>query len=179
MKKLVTVVFWMFCCSAFCFAQDTIKSYKNIQHNLYLELGGNSVLIYNITYDCSFQLAEKHKMTAGLGVQYIPFKIPLLFYPHTFGISPQINYLYGQKHHLEVGTGISFPFLFYYDYHQNEWIANIYPYIPLRIGYRYQKDNDGLFWKIAFVPLSWIEDGKIHFFPSGGIAIGYTFKKNR
>ncbi|MDR1739527.1 MAG: hypothetical protein LBR45_02075, partial [Bacteroidales bacterium] len=180
MKKIS--LFVLCSCCYFCFAQDITKPKNKIQHNLFLELGGNSVYLYNITYDCSFQLEEKHKITAGLGFQYMPFKVFIFFYPHTFGLSPQFNYLYGKKHHLEIGTGITAPFFLYYHYYTQEWRTNSGIIIPLRIGYRYQRSDGGVFWKIAFVPLFGKgmyfpvgKTGKIPFFPSGGVSIGYTF----
>jgi len=175
-KRLFLLIFFsvFLLTSNCCFAQQTIEKEMDVQHTVFLELGGNSIFFYNITYDCSFQLAEKRKIAAGLGFQYFPGSSDSFLFSNPFiGFSPQINYLYGQKHYLEIGTGITF-------LNEREGLC-----IPIRIGYRYQRDNGGLFWKIAFVPLFgedlYFEMGtsKLPFFPSVGIAFGYTFKSKK
>jgi hypothetical protein len=117
MKKIVIFSLCLFLSCGFCFAQDTVKLREKFQHSLFLELGGNSVYFYNITYDCSFQLKEKHKIAIGVGFQYFPVDVPWLMYPHTFGASIQVNYLYEFKrnHHLETGLGITLPWFACYD----------------------------------------------------------------
>jgi len=181
MRKLVVIIFLMFVSSFFCFSQDTVKPYEKIQHNLFVEIGGNSVYLYNLTYDCSYAFTEKHKIAVGAGVMYMP-KFSWIVLDPIFGASVQVNFLYGKKHHyLETGTGISFPFAF--EYYKNVWITNLDFFIPMRIGYRYQRSDGGLFWKIAFVPcIAPIGDyflGKVIPIPSAGIAIGYTFKTKK
>ena len=179
------------CCYNLCFPQneireDTAESKTGlVQHTLFLELGGNSIYIYNITYDCSFLLGQKHKIAVASGFQYIPVDDGFLL-TKSFGTSMQVNYLYGIKHHLETGIGITFPFFLYYDGDgafgykgSHTWKTQSYFFIPIRIGYRYQKSGGGFFWKVAFVPLLWIEDEKLHCVPSGGVAIGYTFKNKK
>ncbi|GHV43705.1 hypothetical protein FACS1894180_3590 [Bacteroidia bacterium] len=185
MKKLFVIIFLIFWSNAFCSSEDSIKPHKNIQHNLFLELGVTSM--YSITYDCSFPIAEKHKIAVAAGFQYTYFPVKgYLFIPHTFGTTMQVNYLYGHNHHLEIGMGITFPSVAYYEKQQQKWLTNNHVVIPLRIGYRYQRENGGLFWKIAFVPLFGEgmyfpvgKEGKIPFFPSFGVSIGYTFKNKR
>ena len=50
--------------------------------------------------------------------------------------------------------------------------------VPIRIGYRYQRENGGFFWKIAFVPsFSNVYEDSFTFKPSGGVALGFTFRK--
>ena len=121
------------------------------------------------------------------GVGYVP---PLTGNFPVFSFSMQVNYLFGEKnHYLEIGTGITFP-EFYFPtsatithssekthYKYENWTISTDFLIPLRIGYRYQRDNGGFFWKIAFVPMFSIHNDA--FFPSAGIAIGYTFKSRK
>ena len=152
-----------------CFAQETSRqdsaNFKKVitQHNLFLEIGGTGGL-YNITYDCSFALSEKRKLAVGLGGLYIP---QLLYF-----ISPQINYLFkGKKNsHLELGSGYALV-----------WFSgDLVPvqYVSIRIGYRYQRENGGFFWKITIVPTYEIGDLFLPM-PIPGIAFGYTFKNNK
>lgn len=177
MKTKILII--LCCCSSYiCFAQDnhTENTQSNTQHTLFLEVFGSAGFYYNITYDYSFALAEKHKIALAAGVGCIAFE-DLNFGAPSVSTSMQVNYLYGKKHHLELGTGITFPDLFYieenirmYFYHFN---------IPIRIGYRYQRNDGGFFWKIAFTPYYNKFVHRIIEFPMmpyGGVAIGYTFK---
>ena len=176
------------CCS-FCFAQDAIShdsienKKNNIQHTLFLELWGSSSGVYNITYDCLFPLAKKHKIALATGIEYIPFETNRVFSVWTrVGVSIQVNYLYGKKNnYLEVGTGINFPELFRpmpnYKPNGTEWEFRPFYYaIPFRIGYRYQKAEGGFFWKIGIVEFF---TNEIRYFSTlwGGVAVGYTFIK--
>ena len=89
--------------------------------------------------------------------------------------SLQINYLYGDIHHLELGAGYTYVASFS---NKPTWG------FPIRIGYRYQKKQGGLFFKAAYTPLiirantfPFIEKNKL-FVPYllfGGIAVGWSF----
>jgi len=90
--------------------------------------------------------------------------------------------LYGKKHHLEVGIGASYLMDIIYPSYTGMW------YIPFRIGYRYQRENGGFFFKIAYMPGFWFdrhyEEDRIipikDFTPYwGGVAFGYTFKNKK
>ena len=184
MKKLSLVVF----CLSFillndnCFAQnciDTLKAEKEQigQHTIYAEGLGNAYWgWYSIGYDYTLKLKPKHKLSFNFGINSY-FVIPILT------LAPQISYLYGKKHHLELGVGatywmnISNPV-----YYTGMW------YIPFRIGYRYQRENGGFFFKIAYMPGFWFdrhyEEDRIipikDFTPYwGGVAFGYTFKNKK
>ena len=169
MKKIISIICCLLFCCSVCFAQDVViqDSAKNrkivIQHTLFAELLGSSVFFYNITYDCLFAFTKEHKIAIAAGFQYPSF-FDVSY--HTFGGSIQVNYLYGVKnHHLEIGTGITtLDFIKWNDI-----------YIPIRMGYRYQRNNGGFFWKVAFTPTVSL----FGFGPSGGVAIGYTFKNKK
>jgi hypothetical protein len=140
------------------------EQHTKIQHSLFIELLGTSAFRYNVTYDCSFKLAEKHKIAAGLGLQYTR---------DLCGLSPQINYLYGKKFHLELGIAYT---------HQIEppsSYGRYYPLqiIPMRMGYRYQKENGGIFYKLALVYylVCNYDTGEMPRFSWGSVALGYTF----
>ena len=168
MKKIIAVLFLVFLNCTFCFAQDSIKWYQNKQHSLFVEFFGNAFSFYNITYECSFKMAKYHKIAIGLGGTFLPLDGEIYH-----GLNPQINYLYGaEHHHIELGIG-------YYIW-WDKWSIDE-NYIPMRIGYRYQRDDGGFFWKIAFVLLN----GNFYFFNDsqfikwGGVSFGYTFKKKQ
>ncbi|MCL2073239.1 MAG: hypothetical protein FWH18_04925 [Marinilabiliaceae bacterium] len=181
MKKNLSIIVFIFLNIIYCFAQtETIQFPKNKQHSLFFELFGSSLHTYNITYDCSFKMAEKHKIALCMGVHYT--------FAHVgyYGISPQINYLYGKKNHLELGIGYSLLYRTPWDYNKGEFIFgfdDVKRYVPIRIGYRYQKEQGGFFWKIAYVPFYCVDEynfysvkGKNFAFVWCGVAFGYTFK---
>ncbi|MCL2073237.1 MAG: hypothetical protein FWH18_04915 [Marinilabiliaceae bacterium] len=176
MKKKLSIIVFIFLNIIYCVAQtETIQFPKNKQHSLFLEYWGSALYTYNITYDCSFKTAEKHKIALSMGVHYT--------FAHVgyYGISPQINYLYGQKNHLELGIGYSFQYETPWDHNKGEFIFgfdNLLRYVPIRIGYRLQKEQGGFFWKIAYVPSYRVEEKRISFI-WGGVAFGYTFKKKK
>lgn len=193
LKKTFIICLYLCYYCGFSYSQDTIiVNNKFIQHSLFVEFFGSSAQYYNITYDCAIALNKKNRIAIAAGVGYIP---PISEYT-SIGISLQANYLYGQKHYLEIGTGITIPTIYYptwlqytytdgllYDLVTSNWIFSTRDVlIPVRIGYRYQKNNGGLFWKIAFVPLFSMKNTHfldMPFLPSAGVAIGYTFKTNK
>jgi hypothetical protein len=74
-------------------------------------------------------------------------------------------------HHLEFGLGQ----VFVYD---KEWE----PFGSFRLGYRYQKPAGRLLFRAGFTPfieyasaLEYKERRLVAFYPSGGVAIGYSF----
>ena len=177
MKKLLLIVFYLsfILLNDNCFSQnniDTLKAEKEQigQHTIYAEGLGNAYW-YNIGYDYTLKLKEKHKLSFNFGVSY----------SFLFALAPEISYLYGKKHHLELGVGATY------------WMSIYNPIdytgfwdIPFRIGYRYQRENGGFFFKIAYMPVFTIQenfDGENDFrgFTPlwGGVAFGYTFKHKK
>ena len=186
MKKSFVIIL-LFLSSVFCFAQDTIKNEKKQsgQHSVYMEFFGNAGLWYSIGYDYMLNLKEKHKLSFNCGFQYFPYTdYNLVLEESVFTLSPQINYLYGKKHHLELGVGITYDLVIRYrnsvDKTATGWS------VPFRIGYRYQKEDGGFFFKIAYIP-AYINHyvlmpiiGDDWFMPLwAGVAIGYTFKNKK
>jgi len=177
MKSKILIILFFYICSV-CYAQyDIYQSFtenktNNFQHTLYIEN------LLSIFYDCSYALADKHKITAAAGFGCNLFEI-------SFCLSMLLNYMYGTNNsHLEIGTGIQFPefYMQYSSCNGNKCIYDVWKFssyydIPLSIGYRYQKIDGGLFWKVAFVALFSEEIiKKMPFAPSSKVAIGYTFK---
>lgn len=118
--------------------------------------------LYNFSYDRIIFTKEKNNVSIGLGTQYFPSSD--LVRDYILSVSPQINYFYGIKHHFETGLGVV------YDLNSKDLLYQI------RIGYRFQKPNGGLFYKIGFTPI-YINNffGSPALFLWGGLAIGWTF----
>jgi hypothetical protein len=144
------------------------------KNTVYGEILGSSFSFYNISYDRIIYHKENDKVSLAIGTQYQPTSY--------FGgndwmtsISPQINYLRGIKHHLELGVG----FFYLASISEFQYTDGVWG-MPLRIGYRYQKPEGGLFFKIAYTPS--ILDQRIldrektsFLFLWGGMALGWTF----
>lgn len=148
------------------------------KNSVFVEIGGNAI-IYSINYDRLIDVSTKFKLSTRIGIHYTN-KFPLQYY-RTLCIPIEISGLYsiyGSKHFVEIGSGLSY--LNSYDRitdHTEDIII-----LALRLGYRFQKPEGGLFVKIGFVPLyDWLVFNPDPAVPhhtwllSGGLGIGYTF----
>jgi hypothetical protein len=148
------------------------------KNTVFFEIGGNAI-IYSINYDRLFNVSRKFKMSARIGIHYTN-KFPLQYY-RTVCIPLEISGLYSffrDKHFVEIGTGLSY--LNSYDRITNHSEDIII--LALRLGYRFQKPEGGLFIKVGFVPLyDWLvlnPDPTVKhntWLFSGGLGLGYTF----
>jgi len=137
--------------------------------NIFAEAGGPGLAI-SLNYDTRFS-----KRRDGWG-----FRIGSGYYGNggniVFTIPAQINYLYlfgGDCNFLEFGAGGTFvnskgdntgkTFIF-------DKVTGVFA--SGTIGYRLQPKHTGVNFRLAFVPIYWIEG----FLPIGGLSIGYTFK---
>ena len=138
---------------------ESAKS-SRVQHTLFFELMGSSVF-YGLNYDLTFRVAERHKIAVGLSLCHIPGFIT--------SIVPQTSYFFGRRHHLEVGIGYA---------HLRLWNGDGGNFYVMRIGYRHQRENGGLFWRIAFTPSVNHPLTDLALAPGAGIAVGYTFNSS-
>ena len=157
--KYKLLCFWiLLICN--CFLIKSQSSDTTNKNSIYLELLGNSAILYNITYDRIIHDHNNYKLSLGIGGQYLS---------DLLSISPQINLLYGQRHNLEIGAGLAYNF----------FSSNAIFIIRL-FGYRYQNPKNRLLFKIGFTPMIAKPLTKIgssdeyKIYPWGGIAIGYT-----
>lgn len=142
-----------------CYSQD--ETPEIAKNSIYTEFFGSAVYLYNISYDRIVFAKEKNKISLALGAQYLPSSDSPSDY--IFSVSPQINYFRGNIHHFETGIGVTVGF-------NNEDFI-----VPIRIGYRYQKPEGGMFCKIGLTPL-YVQNfmGGPALIPWGGFAIGWT-----
>jgi hypothetical protein len=140
-------------------SNDIIK-----RNSVYVEFLGSSPMYYNLTYDRLILGKDKMRFSAALGVQYIFDLEADGALNSDFSMSPQFNFLFGSKHYFELGIGAAFPFV------QRGVV------FPFRLGYRFQKEEGGLFFKAAFTPI-YFPDGffGMPFLPWGGLSVGNTF----
>ena len=187
-NRLILILLCFFLFYNFCFSQDTTKNKPKIQHTIYGEFLGNSGLWYNVGYNCVLKIKDRHKISFSSGLQYFPYLSKIYDSDNNskqtlavsnFSFSPQISYLYGKSHNLEIGVGWVFDFqIDHIENHSNSFTWGI----PLNIGYRYQKEDGGLFLKISWNPAytEFYYIDLLKFTPFwGGASIGYTFKNKK
>lgn len=147
---------------------DTACIAKNVGS---FELGGSSMLA-SLGYERIFPLAERHKIATGLGFIYLSYDDS---YYST--LAPNLSYLYGIKHHLEIGLGYSWIYL-----SDNSFAFDAGDFIygfNAKLGYRYQKPEGGFMFKASALVLNFASTE----FPSQGyvtspwlgIAVGWGF----
>ena len=154
---------------------SVVKLKKN---TIFLEFMGNG-FIYSVNYDRLFDVSKKIKMSSRIGFHFTN-KFPFQYY-RTISVPIEISGMYpfyGNKHFLEIGLGLTY--LNSNDLYTNH-TEHVIAFVP-RIGYRFQKPEGGLFFKLGFTPLyDWIvlnPNLKVfhhNWFLSGGLGIGHTF----
>lgn len=198
MKKFLSIIcflLFMIFTHDSCFAQDSIG--KQIgQHTIYAEIFGNAGTAV-IGYDYVVPFKNMHKISFNCGVflgmprssRYTNIPEGVTCYENVGWdenaiISPQISYLYGRNHHLELGIGLTYNYLNILRWidADDDYPPENYWHIPFRVGYRHQREKGGLFLKIAYTPII-IDPFKResrNFIPIwGGVALGYTFKNKK
>lgn len=146
------------------------------KNTVYLELLGNGAL-YSINYDRILLDAEKFKISSSIG--YGSYRNE-----NFEGIPFEVNFLFGHKHYFEIGTGISYIKGLTQMEPEYSWgVVSTTIYNTYRIGYRFQKDKKGLFFKVAVIPFvrlyeyeeTFKTDTDNAFFVYVGAAVGYSF----
>lgn len=163
-------------------AQDDYKiptprdySKKPAKNAGFIELGGNAGL-YSLNIDRIYYYKEKLKLSARVG-----------FAPHFNGIYIEQEYvlennfiLFKNPHHLEIGLGATMQRRY------NERPSQIDNYFwenilfgVARCGYRYQKQDDGLFVRAGLTPIFMSNDAEgfhsNYFQFWAGVSVGVSF----
>lgn len=171
--------------SAHSFGQDFGQTNSEIKKNtLFLEGGGNA-LLYSFNFDRLLKIKEKWRLSGRLGIIYF-YSFFSSFDRHFIGLPVEFSYLRGHKNNfLELGIGVT-PI---YDHYPPT--RELISMAVIRIGYRYQKREGGIFYKFGFTPLAGAiidcnEDRSTRYefeylekfgYPLIGAAIGWTLKK--
>jgi hypothetical protein len=159
-------------------AQDVRTPIK--KNTIFLELGGNSPF-YSLNYDRIVLEKPKLKLAARIGAMYVDNTNNFLssIKNHNYSLPLELSFLKGRNNHnLEIGIGATPYFREYVEETRNDEFF-IAPFG--RIGYRYQKENGGVFFKAGFTPIirfkkDWESYNPKYVYPWGGLAIGYTLK---
>lgn len=175
-------------------AQDTSEPAK--KNSIFLEYFGNGSFYYSLNYDRIMLDKPSWKLAARIGAMYHRQKFDFFVengYRLRYNIPIEISYLRGKgNNYLELGAGVTYLHEGYDSYVQTEFGLPRIGYIKHqnlnyfgRIGYRYQKTNGGVFFKVGFTPSVRFIKGRgyiasansaIGYILSAGLSIGYTLK---
>ena len=146
---------------------------NNVKRNsLYIEIGGQSIF-YSLNYDKLLQKNENFNRSFSIGVSVIP-KTTLCEYGVSIPVS--YNFLYGKtEHKFEIGIGLTPVYTVRHTTQQfggtvdsegmmnygGQYVTYVYKYLSHekylyftpKIGYRYQKQEGGLFFKAELTPV--------------------------
>jgi hypothetical protein len=142
----------------------------------FIELGGNGGL-YSINFDRIFLYKENFKISGRAGFNIFP-----VGYQIEQSYLLENNYIFFKNpHHLEIGPGLTLQEKY------NPSCANdsIYKwesvwFAMMRVGYRYQKQEDGFFFRAAVLPIFYTKNSCYSEFPPtnwfwAGVAVGVSF----
>jgi hypothetical protein len=142
---------------------------------LSLEIAGTGIL-YSFNYDRMLLINENMRFAVNIGTWYIPPMPSLSDFNYMIGGTVGFSTLFGKtKHFAELGLNLSY-------INMKDIDDNVFHtlYQPIRIGYRFQKDEGGLFLRAAFMPMiSIVQDPDAEFLypvtPNFSASIGFSF----
>jgi hypothetical protein len=140
--------------------EDTVKRDSSV-------IKGKKPLAFTVSYDTRFgNIRDRWGYRIGVGY-YNTGANSVLTVPF------QINYLYGKGNNfLELGAGTTFLNSKGSTKGVTYQFDDVTGFIgTFTLGYRYQQDNGGINFRIAFVPILY-DEGVIL---GGGVSVGYTF----
>ena len=170
-KVLIILIFAVFLGQ---YAQAQVSA-QHIQHTIHGELLGRSNG-YGIGYDCRFVKNDSTKNSFGMGatVGYSNDGVTL----NSNTLSVQSYYCYGRKSS-KLEMGIGFRRLFWDEYLKGGAGENVRVSLLPYIGYRYQPNRGGLFfrayWSVLDIPV-YSTFGMNWYAGLPGLSLGYTFK---
>jgi hypothetical protein len=177
---LVAAFLWLSVTTSF--AQAPVQPIR--RNTFFVELGGNA-MSYSLNYDRILLSRDKWKLSGRVGATYLPlFQVSDRLMA---GVPLEVSYLRGRgKHFLEIGLGGTVT----YDTYplSDTRIRDLAVMGVFRVGYRHQKPEGGLFYKVGFTPMARrvydLESrsrrgpsGEPFAYPLVGLAAGYTLKK--
>ncbi|WP_439490000.1 hypothetical protein [Algoriphagus sp.] len=140
-------------------AQEEVQTFM-ARNALYVEFGGNSGP-YSINYSRIIHQKDKLKLNVSSGFSMVPNKVDFQSISNRkwLPVVPlEFSAFWGKSnHHLELGIGIT-SYLdrgLEMDLETFEVSDKVFfsAFIPLRVGYRYQKPTGGIFYRVAYTPL--------------------------
>ncbi len=186
MKHLLLYFFFLFgSCNIFC---QTALSKDSVLHNykrntFFLEFGGQGGF-YSIGYDRILEINGKIRHTSSIGLSYLFLGVGsnTELRPQIFSLPYSNNIVF--KNGFELGIGVTIALYtetrtsYYHGGSSTNTEITTYLFAVPRIGYRYQKNTGGIFFRAALTPLVKLISDDPSFsrvFPWGGISIGKSF----
>lgn len=174
-RKFQFLLFLVFLCTT-AFSQSSQNDVS--RNSFYFEAFGTAIL-YSLNYDRLLVVKERSSLAGRIGFTYVPkIENP----EHGPGLNIEIVGLWGaSNHHLEIGSGSTFFYLVQNEESYSPQSTSLF-LLTNRVGYRFQKREGGLLFRIGFTPLFAINVDKDissfdrSFYPMGGMSIGYTLK---
>jgi len=185
---LSTIIVFLIGFQNYIFAQEEAEVFT-AKNSVYVELGGNAGL-YSLNYGRIFHQHKRLKISGSAGLSYFRQSSGA----RSIGISDywtpvlpiEISAFWGKsRHHLEVGTGMTFyssrMLIYNPDYPPTNFQEDILleAILFFRLGYRYQKPEGGFFFRVGYMPgfnLDLSSRYQARFFPLfGGISLGKSF----
>ncbi|WP_146260455.1 hypothetical protein [Algoriphagus chordae] len=166
------------------FAQNESKQFSG-RNMIFLEIGGNAGQ-YAFNYGRLFYQKESFKLTVNVGFSLWmdPIENSTVWNP---ALPLELSALLGKsKHNFEFGVGLT-PYLeadITSSFESGELVQtkgprNLASILPFRIGYRYQKPEGGLLFRVGYTPFfkfSNSSDEKIEFQAlQVGLGVGWSF----
>ena len=175
---LSTILILLFSLPLMAQKEATPISAKNA---VYLELVGSG-LLYSLNYDRIFYQKGWFKSAARIGFSALPKKFETETYWNA-ALPLELLGMYGRsEHHLEFGVGYT---PYYYASAKHVIVSKgdefdqyrLRSIVPFRVGYRYQKADGGLVFRIGFLPALDFMPGWPHRIElmRGGLSIGKSF----
>ena len=170
--KALTLVFVCLSSSIASSAQDQ-KVTEDTRRIIYLEAGGYGGY-GSINYELPITVVERVNISARLGLGSYHIK------DFSNSINPDIliplgiNAYYGRKHHIDMGIGQTISSIIYADKTSYEPNRKTTFSTNMSLGYRYQKEDGHLMFRVAYTP---ILENNSDFRHWGSLAVGYTFRQ--
>ena len=141
------------------------------KHHISLEVGGAGGL-GSINYEHTLLANPENFLLFRLGLSYTPLTVNGRHAIGTPVMPIGLYYLYGNKHHFELGLNNTFGYTFDNISDDNEFTYMLVP----SIGYRFEDfKKKSLFFSVAYSPVIFENNNKINFQNWGKLGVGYAF----
>ncbi|MGB0390623.1 MAG: hypothetical protein ACPGD5_03580 [Salibacteraceae bacterium] len=158
----------LFICQNAISQADSNRHARNV---IFIEAGGFGGF-GSINYERVFIDINKFSFSSRLGIGTYHF----VDYTNSFNpdiiIPVTINALYGRNHKIEAGIGQTFSSIVKMNFSDAKTKRSTNFHTVLSLGYRYQKETGGLFFRATYTPLLEFNKYYTHW---AGISIGYSF----
>lgn len=155
------------------FYTNTIAQKINAKNAVFAEIGGKGI-VYSLNFDRLFYQKNNLKLSARVGLGYIP---ETRVYSSALFVPISLNVMYGKKsNYVEISLGQTLRLYPSYNVQGVDYPS--YTESPLTfigLGYRYQKDQGGLFFTSTLLASFVQQENTTKFSPWLGLGIGKSF----